>query len=246
MGEGRTSSTRITSAMVLGAGLGTRMRPLTDTIPKPLVVLDGRALIDHVLDRLVEAGIERAVVNVHYEAMKLVDHLEKRSEPRIQISDERAQLLDTGGGVKRALRQLGPDPFIIHNSDSVWIDGIGDNLERLMAAWDEYSMDSLLLLAAGATSLGYDGRGDFFLGQDGRVLRRGEREDAPFVFTGVSIAHPRMFERAPEGPFSLNVLWNRAIEAGRLHGVRLDGVWMHVGTTGALDEAQALIRDRRR
>lgn len=239
-------ATRVKTAMVLGAGLGTRMRPLTNTLPKPLVVLDGKPLIDHVLDRLHEAGVECAIVNVHYEALKLVNHLELRKQPRIQISDERGQLLDTGGGVAHALKLLGPDPFVIHNSDSVWIEGIGSNLARLISTWDEREMDSLLLLAPGATSLGYEGRGDFFLGQDGRVRRRGEREFSPFVFTGVSIAHPRMFERAPKGPFSLNLLWNRAIDTGRLHGLRLEGTWMHVGTPEALTEAEELIRDRRR
>lgn len=233
-------------AMVLGAGLGTRMRPLTDHMPKPLVVLDGKPLIDHVLDRLEEAGIGRCVVNVHYQAAKLIEHIERRPAPRIQVSDERGQLLDTGGGVKRALGLLGPGPFVIHNSDSVWIEGIGSNLQRLIAMWDGEAMDGLLLLAPGASSLGYEGRGDFFLGQDGRIRRRGEREYAPFVFTGVSIAHPRLLDDTPDGPFSLNLPWDRAIDAGRLHGLRLDGVWMHVGTPQALAEAEELIRDRRR
>lgn len=238
-------TTRPTTAMVLAAGLGTRMRPLTDTLPKPLVVLDGRPLIDHVLDRLQDAGIERCVVNAHYEAGKLISHLEQRAAPRLTVSDERGQLLDTGGGVRNALHLLGDGPFIIHNSDSVWIEGIGSNLDRLIRAWDPGRMDSLLLLAAGATSLGYEGRGDFFLGQDGVIRRRGERDYAPFVFTGVSIAHPRLFDGAPAGRFSLNTLWDRAIDAGRLYGVRLDGIWMHVGTPEALAEAELLIRDQK-
>jgi MurNAc alpha-1-phosphate uridylyltransferase len=238
-------SIRPKTAMVLGAGLGMRMRPLTDELPKPLVKLDGRALIDHVLDRLHAAQIKRAVVNVHYKAAQLIAHLEQRSQPPIVVSDERKQLLDTGGGVKNALKLLGADPFVIHNSDSVWLEGVGSNLERLFRAWDDRTMDSLLLLAPGVTSLGYEGRGDFFLAQDGRIRRRGEREYAPFVFTGVSLAHPRLFEGSPDGAFSLNVLWNRAIEAGRVHGLRLEGIWMHVGTPEALKDAEVLIREHR-
>jgi MurNAc alpha-1-phosphate uridylyltransferase len=229
------------TAMVLAAGMGTRMRPLTDAIPKPLVPLKGKPLIDHVLDRIAAAGIEHAVVNVHHHADKLEAHLAGRKRPRITISDERGVLLDTGGGVVNALPKLGPDPFLIHNSDSVWIEGIGSNLSRLMAAWDPSRMDSLMLLAIGATSLGYEGHGDFNLTPDGLVERRTEHREAPFVFTGVSIAHPRLFEGAPQGRFSLNVLWNRAIERGRLFGVRLDGLWMHVGTPEALKEAEKWI-----
>jgi MurNAc alpha-1-phosphate uridylyltransferase len=217
------------------------MRPLTAEIPKPLVRLKGRPLIDHVLDRLAEAGIARAVVNVHYLADALEAHLRQRKKPQIVISDERRRLLDTGGGVKQALPLLGPQPFLIHNSDSVWIEGVGSNLERLFAAWDGGAMDSLMLLASAATSLGYEGPGDFAMGTDGRLIRRGERQMAPFVFTGVSIAHPRLFEGAPNGPFSLNRLWDGAIDKGRLFGVRLEGLWMHVGTPEGLIEAERWI-----
>lgn len=231
---------------MLGAGLGMRMRPLTDNVPKPLVMLDGRALVDHVLDRLAAAGIERAIINVHYKADLLVRHLKSRVRPRIEISDERDMLLDTGGGIVNALGAIGEEPFVIHNSDSVWIDGIGSNLDRLLDHYDAGEMDSLMLLASAATSIGYDGRGDFLLGQDGRIKRRPERELAPFVFTGVSVAHPRMFRDAPNGAFSLNVLWNRAIEDGRLFGLMLDGLWMHVGTPEALGEAEERIRVSRR
>jgi len=227
--------------MVLAAGMGTRMRPLTDTIPKPLVALRGRPLIDHVLDRIAEAGIEGAVVNVHHHADKLEAHLATRKRPRITISDERGVLLDTGGGVVNALPKLGQSPFLIHNSDSVWIEGIGSNLARLIAAWDPARMDCLMLLAIGATSLGYEGHGDFNMTADGLVTRRTEHRESPFVFTGVSIAHPRLFEGAPQGRFSLNVLWDRAIERGRLYGARLDGMWMHVGTPEALKEAEKWI-----
>jgi MurNAc alpha-1-phosphate uridylyltransferase len=217
------------------------MRPLTDTVPKPLVRLKGRALIDHVLDRIAAAGVARAVVNVHYLADALEAHLRLRKRPQIIISDERDKVLDTGGGVVRALPKLGPEPFLIHNSDSVWIEGVGSNLERLFAAWDSETMDSLMLLASATASLGYEGAGDFAMGTDGRLTRRGERQMVPFVFTGVSIAHPRMFKGAPQGAFSLNALWDKAIDKGRLYGIRLDGLWMHVGTPEALTEAERWI-----
>lgn len=231
-------SWRPTTAMVLAAGLGSRMRPLTDTVPKPLVALKGHALIDHVLDRLAASGIERAVVNVHYLADVLERHLAGRRRPAIVVSDERDALLDTGGGVVRALPQLGPEPFVIHNSDTVWLEGYGANLDRLFSAWNSETMDSLLLLAAASSSIGYDGTGDFTMEADGRLVRRAERRVSPFAFAGVSIAHPRLFEGAPEGRFSLNRLWDRAIERGRLYGIRLDGFWMHVGTPQALQDAE--------
>jgi len=227
------------AAMVLAAGLGERMRPLTDAVPKPLIRLKGTALMDRVLDRLAEAGIERAVVNVHYLAGALENHLKGRTRPKIVISDERGVLLDTGGGVVRALPKLGKEPFLIHNSDSIWIDGVGSNLERLFRAWDGGTMDSLMLLATASNNIGYDGQGDFDMAADGKLTRRGERRIAPFVFTGVSIAHPRLFDGAPSGRFSLNTLWDRAIESGRLYGIRLDGLWMHVGTPEALQEAES-------
>lgn len=227
--------------MVLAAGLGTRMRPLTDQVPKPLVRFDGRPLIDHVLDRIADAGIERAVVNVHYLADKLQAHLVKRACPEVVISDERDALLDTGGGTVRALPKLGAEPFMIHNSDSVWLEGIGSNLKRLCAAWDPERMDSLLLVALTSHSIGYDGLGDFNMAPDGILARRPEREVAPFVFTGVSIAHPRLFADAPQGAFSMNKLWSRSIASKRLYGIRLDGVWMHIGTPDAIDEAERRI-----
>jgi N-acetyl-alpha-D-muramate 1-phosphate uridylyltransferase len=236
-----SKSWRPEAAMVLGGGLGKRMLPLTKDIPKPMVRLKGRTLIDHVLDRIAVAGVRRAVVNVHYCADMLEAHVKQRKQPEILISDERQQLLDTGGGVTKALPLLGKEPFLIHNSDSVWIEGVGSNLERLFSFWNPDSMDSVMLLASGATSLGYDGSGDFAMDKDGRLIRRGERQMAPFVFTGVSIAHPRMFEGAPQGPFSMNRLWDAAIDNGRLFGIRLDGLWMHVGTPEALIEAERWI-----
>ncbi len=231
----------ITTAMVLAAGLGKRMRPLTDVVPKPLVRLKSKPLIDHVLDRLAAGGIKRAVVNVHYLPDLIEAHLASRTNPAIIISDERDALLDTGGGVVRALPLLGDAPFLIHNSDSVWIEGVGSNIARLIQAFDPDRMDSLMLLALGATSLGYDGHGDFAMDADGVLSRRGERREAPFVFTGVSIAHPRLFEDAPKGAFSLNTLWDRAIDRGRLLGLRLEGAWMHVGTPQSVEEAERWI-----
>jgi MurNAc alpha-1-phosphate uridylyltransferase len=227
--------------MVLGAGLGTRMRPLTDLVPKPLVRVKGQPLIDHVLDRIAKAGIGKAVVNTHYMADKLTAHLNARSSPKVTISDETDVLLDTGGGVVRALPHLGHGPFLVHNADSTWIEGIGCNIERLCDAWDDGRMDFLLLVALASNSVGYDGRGDFQMTADGKLVRRREREMVPFAFTGVSIAHPRAFKGAPKGPFSLNVLWNRAIEQGLLHGVRLDGIWMHIGTPEAVTLAERRI-----
>ncbi len=233
----------VKTAMVLAAGLGTRMRPLTDAKPKPLVVLDGVTLLDRVLDRIAVAGIAHAVVNVHHFADQVEARLAGRRRPRITISDEREELLDTGGGVVKALPALGERPFLIHNSDSVWIEGVEPNLQRLVAAWDADRMDCLMLLALVGPSLGFDGPGDFVMAPSGLLRRRREIELSPFVFTGVSIAHPRMFDNAPAGPFSLNLLWDRAIARGRVYGIRLEGVWMHVGTPAALAEAERAMRE---
>lgn len=231
--------------MVLAAGLGTRMRAFSDTIPKPLVPLAGKPLLDHVLDRLSEAGVERAVVNVHYLADQIEAHLAGRTQPRIDISDEREELLDTGGGVARALALLGDDAFFIHNSDSVWIEGETPCLEQMARAWDPNQMDTLLMLAPVAAAFGYDGKGDFNLDANGAVFRTAAGQLAPFVFTGVSIAHPRLFEGCPEGKFSLNVLWDRAIASGRAFGLRHEGVWMHVGTPVAVREAGERLAEER-
>jgi MurNAc alpha-1-phosphate uridylyltransferase len=230
----------LNAAMVLCAGLGTRMAtPANNALPKPLVQLQGKALIDHALDRIAVAGIERAVVNVHHKADLIERHLSARKTPRIEISDERAALLDTGGGVKKALPRLGPGAFLVHNADSAWIEGVGSNLVQLADSWDDQRMDCLLMLALASTSHGYQGRGDFALESDGRIRRkRTEQEIVPFAFTGVSIAHPRLFDGSPEGAFSLNRVWSRAIAAGRAYGMRMDGVWMHVGTPAALAEAE--------
>ncbi len=232
---------RVTTAMVLAAGMGKRMQPLTDVVPKPLVRLAGKPLLDHVLDRLAAAGVARAIVNVHYKADLIEAHLRARSTPNITVSDERDALLETGGGVVRALPLLGTDPFLIHNSDSVWLETRVSNLDHLINGWEAAAMDCLMLLARKETSLGYDGAGDFDRHDDGRVARRQKGEAAPFVFTGVSIASPQLFDGAPTGAFSLNVVWDRAIARGRVYGVLLDGRWMHVGTPQALSDAEQLL-----
>jgi MurNAc alpha-1-phosphate uridylyltransferase len=229
---------RIASAMVLAAGLGKRMRPLTSTIPKPLVEVGGKPLIDYALDRLEEAGIQTAVINVHHLADLLEAHVRRRRSPRIMISDERLQLLETGGGIRKALPLLGEGAFLALNSDSLWIEGPRPNLARLVAAWKPESMDILLLLAPSATSIGYDGAGDFAMAPDGRLSRRKEREIVPFVFAGAGIYKPELFCEAPDRPFSLNLLFDRAMEAGRLYGLRLDGQWLHVGTPDAIPAAE--------
>lgn len=240
-------TSRIDTAMVLAAGLGTRMAPASGTLPKPLVQLDGKTLLDRVLDRLAAAGIARAVVNVHHKADQIEARLTGRKAPKIIVSDEREKLLDTGGGVKKALRLLGSAPFIVHNSDSVWIEGIGSNLKRLVEAWDDARMDCLMLLALASSSHGYQGRGDFAFDSDGRIRRRKiEQEIVPFAFTGVSIAHPRLFANAPEGVFSMNQVWDQAIENGRAFGLRMEGIWMHVGTPEALAQAEQALSDARR
>jgi MurNAc alpha-1-phosphate uridylyltransferase len=230
------------SAMVLAAGLGLRMRPLTDTLPKPLVPVAGKALIDHVLDRLAAAQVERAVVNIHYLADVMPRHLAGRARPRIVLSDERGLLLGTGGGVARALPELGEAPFFHINSDTIWIDGVRPNLDRLAESFDPSAMDALLLLAPTAGSIGYSGRGDFAMAPDGRLSKRNEREVAPFVYAGAAILSPALFTNAPAGEFALTALFDRAARSGRLHGLRLEGLWMHVGTPDAVAQAEAAIR----
>lgn len=232
-------SVKIESAMILAAGLGTRMRAVSQQKPKPLVEVAGRTLIDRVLDRCIAAGIGRAVVNVHYKADQIKAHLAKRTDIEIVISDETDELLDTGGGIAKALPLLGDKPFLSHNSDSLWIEGMGSALERLARLYDPSRMDALLLMASAVTALGYTGRGDFTMDEEGRLDRREEARVAPFVWTGVQIVHPRLFEGCPSGPFSLNVLLNHAIEAERLYGIRHDGIWMHVGSPDGLQDAEA-------
>jgi MurNAc alpha-1-phosphate uridylyltransferase len=226
------------TAMVLAAGLGKRMRPITDTLPKPLVRVGGRALIDHALDRLAEAGVETAVVNVHHLADLVEAHLRRRERPAIIISNERAQLLETGGGIKKALPVLGEKPFLLLNSDSLWIDGEKPNLVRMGQAWDPRRMDILLLLAARAESLGYEGKGDFAMDAAGRLRRLDGAAPAPLVYSGVAILKPQLFAQTPDGAFPLNLLFDRAIAAARLYGLPLEGQWLHVGTADAIAPAE--------
>jgi MurNAc alpha-1-phosphate uridylyltransferase len=233
----------IDTAMVLAAGLGKRMRPHSDTLPKPLVQVAGKPLIDYALDRLAEAGVKRAVVNVHYLAEAIEKHLAGRTHPDIVISDERGELLETGGGIVKAKPLLGDAPFIAMNSDTLWIDGVKSNLVRLAEAFDPAKMDALLLLAPTTSSIGYSGRGDFRMMADGQLIRRGERDVAPFVYAGAGILAPSLFADAPKGAFSLTVLFDRAAEAERLYGLRLEGLWMHVGTPEAIAEAEAAMAE---
>jgi MurNAc alpha-1-phosphate uridylyltransferase len=217
------------------------MRAFNGRIPKPLVKVGGKALIDYVLDRLAEQGVECAVVNVHHLADQIERHLAQRQHPQIVISDERNELLGTGGGVVKALPKLGAEPFFHVNSDTIWIDGVKPNLGRLAAAFNPARMDALLLLAPAASSIGYSGRGDFSMASDGRLVRRGEREVVPFVYAGAAILTPSFFAGAPTGAFSMSPLFDRAAEAERLCGLRLDGVWMHVGTPDAVKAAEEAI-----
>lgn len=236
-------TTAPTTAMVLAAGLGTRMRPLTDDRPKALVEVDGQALIDHVLRRLGESGVTRAVVNVHWFAERLESHLAARAEgPEILISDERAELLETGGGLKKAGPLLGTDPVFVANIDSVWTDNSapGDTaLNQLARLWNPSIMDAALLLARREGSIGFEGGGDFFLADDGRLTFRGEAPEAPFAYMGVHICRPDYVADGPDGPFSLSGYWRRSAAAGRLYGCVLDGDWMHVGDPEARDAAEA-------
>ena len=233
---------QIKTAMVMAAGLGTRMRPLTDDRPKALVTVAGKALIDHVLDRLADAGVEQAVVNVHWFADRLESHLAARGRgPDILISDDRAELLETGGGLKKARPLLGDDPVFVANIDSVWIDR-GDALSDLIRLWDPERMDAALLLARREGSIGFEGGGDFFLGDDGALTFRGEAASAPYAYMGVHITRPDYADAGPDGPFSLSPLWRASAAEGRLFGCVLDGDWMHVGDPQARDEAEARLK----
>ena len=225
-------------AMVLAAGLGLRMRPLTLTRPKPLIALAGRTLLDRALDALAAAGVDSAVVNTHYLGNMIAAHLVDRMQPRVRLSPE-ISLLETGGGVVKALPLLGDAPFFVVNADIAWTDGPQPALARLAAAWHD-AMDALLLVQPVENATGYDGAGDFAIEPASRLVRR-KAGRAPYVFTGVQLLHPRLFDGAPGGAFSLNVLYDRAEAAGRLFGIAHDGAWYHVGTPAALAEAEALI-----
>ena len=230
------------TAMVLAAGMGKRMRPLTSTQPKPMVRVAGKPLLDHALDRLADAGIAKAVVNVHYLAEHIEAHVKDRTAPKVVISDERDQLLETGGGLIRAQEHL-PDPFFCLNSDNIWLDGPRDCFADLSRVWDAEKMDALLLLVPHKAAHNFTGKGDFHLDAAGRVSRRKSGHIAPFIFSGIQLISKRLLRDAPEGKFSTNVLWSRAIEEGRLFGTVFTGQWFEVGTPEAIKPTEAMLRD---
>lgn len=228
-------SVKVTTAMLMAAGLGKRMRPLTATRPKPLIRVAGKPLMDHALDRLEAGGIERTVVNVHYLADTVIAHVKARRSPmEILISDERTKLLETGGGLMKAAPLLGDAPFVCANSDNLWIDGPRDSIAVLSELWDDARMDALLLVVPHARATCHAGPGDFHMAPDGRLSRRKPGYVAPFVYTGIQIMSPRLLTDPPEEAFSTNILWNRAMEAGRLYGASHQGLWFDVGTPRAI------------
>lgn len=230
------------TAMVMAAGMGKRMRPLTATTPKPMVRVGGKPLIDHTLDRLAEAGISKAIVNVHYLADVLEGHLKARTSPQVTISDERELLLETGGGLVKA-QDLLPDPFFCLNSDNIWLDGPKNAFADLSQRWDPEVMDALLLLVPHKGASNFTGKGDFHMDAYGRLTRRRSGRIAPYIFTGIQLASKRLLRDAPEGPFSTNVLWSRAIEEGRLFGLAFTGRWFEVGTPAAIRPTEMALLD---
>jgi MurNAc alpha-1-phosphate uridylyltransferase len=234
--------TKITSAMLLAAGLGTRMKPLTDTKPKPLIEVAGRTLVDRVLDKLATQGVMRAVVNIHHFADQMIAHLAKRRDIEIIISDERALLLETGGGVIKALPLLGEDPFFIVNTDVTWATAGDTTFKRMAEAYNPETMDALLLLADMGATLGFRGAGDFYLAHDGQLVRRGDRLTAPYVFAGTHITRADLLRAYKAEPFSANVYWNAMGRAGRLYGTVMASFWMHVGDPAGRDEAEARLK----
>lgn len=232
------------TAMIMAAGLGKRMRPLTATRPKPLIEVGGKTLLDHVLERLRTAGVRKVVVNVHYLADALEAHLASRDHGlEVVISDERDLLMETGGGLVRAAPLIDTDPFLALNSDNLWIDGPADTLRLLASQWDDARMDALLLLVPQARALNHNGMGDFHMGSTGRLRRRERSHVAPFVFTGIQIASKRLLRDAPEGPFSTNILWDRAIEEGRCFGAVHQGLWFDVGTPQSIQLTETAIEN---
>lgn len=232
----------VQTAMVMAAGLGKRMRPLTATRPKPLVPVAGRALIDHCFERIADAGIGHVLVNVHYLADALEAHLRGGKWPfEIEVSDERAQLLETGGGLVKAAPLFRGDPVLCANSDNIWTDGPTNAITLLRQRWDNDQMDALLLLVPQARATGHGGQGDFHMDKLGRLSRRSAGRVAPFVFTGVQLLSQRLLRDAPSGPFSTNILWNRAIAEGRLFGLSHIGQWFDVGTPQAIPKVEAAL-----
>ncbi|MCB2084826.1 MAG: nucleotidyltransferase family protein [Sphingomonadaceae bacterium] len=227
--------------MIMAAGLGKRMRPLTATQPKPLVRVAGKPLIDHTLDRLADVGVQKAVVNVHYLADALEAHVTERTTPRVTISDEREMLLETGGGMIRAQSHL-PDPFFCLNSDNIWLDGPRDAFHDLSARWNADEMDALLLLVPHARAINFTGKGDFHMDPLGRLSRRRSGHIAPYIYTGIQLVSHRLLRDAPEGKFSTNILWSRAIAEGRLFGAVFTGLWFEVGTPEAIAPTEEALR----
>jgi len=243
--KGRPPGIKLKRGMVLAAGLGKRMRPITLTTPKPLIQVAGRSLLDRALDRMEEIRMKEAVVNLHYMGDRIKRHLTKnRVNPKIIFSDETEQLLETGGGVKKALKHFKDEPFLVMNSDAMLLNGPDIALDRLAEQWDPEKMDALLLVSFTVDAYGYEGKGDFLLNPLGRVKRRPEGEVAPYLFTGTQILHPKVFENTPDGPFSLNLIYDRLIEQGRLYAVVHDGEWFHVGTPDGLDQAETFMGER--
>ena len=230
-------------AMIMAAGYGTRMRPLTNTMPKPLVKVQGKALIDHVIDRLVAVGVDTIVVNIHYMGDQIAAHLKNRKDAEFIISDETDTLLDSGGGIFKALSHFKGEPFFHANADTVWVEGASHALPRLIDAWKPEEMDALMLLASTVTTVCYDGRGDFMMDADGRLSRVPEGRVSPFVWMSMEILHPRVFDGVMETKFSINPLWNKSIEKGRLFGQRLDGVWMHIDRPDAVTASEEFLAD---
>lgn len=241
--KSQNDNLRVTRAMVLAAGLGTRMRPLTLSRPKPLVEVGGKTLLDHALDGLVAAGVTHVAVNVHYLARQIEDHLGQRGDMFVSISDERAELLDSGGGVKQAVETFPDHPFFILNADSFWCDGDRQNLSSMADRWDDATMDMLILLARHEDAIGFDGKGDFHMAEDGKLGRRGDADHADFVYAGAILARPGLFVDEEAKAFSLNKLFDAAITKGRLFGCILDGLWLHVGTPEAIGDAEAAMDD---
>ncbi len=229
------------TAMILAAGMGKRMRPLTASQPKPLVRVAGKPLIDHALDRLEDAGVAKAVVNVHYLADALEAHIAGRAAPAVTISDEREELLETGGGMLKALPRL-PDPFFSLNSDNIWLDGPSSAFHDLSNRWNPDEMDALLLVVTHARAVNFSGAGDFHMDPLGRLRRRISGRIAPFIYTGIQLVSHRLMREAPEGAFSTNLLWNRAIEEGRLFGASFTGQWFEVGTPEAIAPTEAALQ----
>lgn len=230
-------------AIVLSAGMGLRMRPITDSTPKPMIQVGGRTLLDRAIDRLEDSDIKTVVVNLHHLGGRIERHLSGRKTPNIKFSHE-DDLLETGGGVVKALPLLGKAPFFVVNADAMLLNGVQVALQRMKTAWDDGAMDGLVLLQSTVEAYGYEGQGDFWIDPNGLITRRPEREVSPYLFTGTQILHRRLFKNAPEGAFSLNVLYDQAMEAKRLYGIVHDGEWFHIGTPDGLAEAERYVQTR--